>query len=165
MHQPSRPLERAHCTISWTLQRALSLPSSLMLCMFQSLLLHSSQLLADEDKHSVIFEDAGCTVIYKSSGCCIATTCKTSGNLYRLLVNPVKSKEHANVAHTSHHFDINLLHRCLGHLGHDNIKWLVDKGMVHGVKSVGGHIELCKACINIEILFPTPTNMHDTSWT
>ena len=46
MHQPFRPPERAHCAISWTLQRALSLPSSLMLCMFQSLLLHSSQSLA-----------------------------------------------------------------------------------------------------------------------
>jgi len=32
----------------------------------------------DEDKHSVIFKDAGCTVIYKSSGRCIATARKTS---------------------------------------------------------------------------------------
>jgi len=71
----------------------------------------------DEDKHSVIFEDAGCTVIYKASGRCVATACKTSGSLYRLLANPIKSKEYANAAHTSHHYDINLLHRRLGHLG------------------------------------------------
>jgi len=102
----------------------------------------------DEDKHSVIFENAGCAIIAKSSGRCVATARKTSGSLYRLIANPIKSKEYANAAHTSHHFDINLLHRRLGHLGHDNVKRLVDKGMVHGVKSVGGRIELCEACIN-----------------
>jgi transposase InsO family protein len=102
----------------------------------------------DEDKHSVIFENAGCAIIAKPSGRCVAAARKTSGSLYRLIANPIKSKEYANAAHTSHHFDINLLHRRLGHLGHDNVKRLVDKGMVHGVKSVGGRIELCEACIN-----------------
>ena len=50
MCQPSRQLERAHCAISWTLPRALSLPSLLMLCMFQSSLLHSSHSLASPMK-------------------------------------------------------------------------------------------------------------------
>jgi len=104
--------------------------------------------LTNKDKHHIIFEDTSCFVITKSSGRCIATTCKTSGSLYRLLVHPITSKEYANIARTSRHYDINLLHRHLGHLGHDNIKQLVDKGMVHGVISVGGRIELCEACIN-----------------
>ena len=102
----------------------------------------------NEDKHHVTFENVGCAIIAKSSGHFVATMCKTSGSLYWLLANPIKSKEYANATHTSHYFNINLLHCCLGNLSHDNIKWLVDKGMVHGVKSVGGHIELCKACIN-----------------
>ena len=102
----------------------------------------------DEDKHHVIFKNTGCAITEKASGRCIATVCKTSGSLYWLIANPIKSKEYTNVACTSHYFDINLLHHCLGHLSHDNIKQLVDKGMVHGVKSVGGHIELCEACIN-----------------
>jgi hypothetical protein len=101
----------------------------------------------DEDKHRVIFEDAGCAIITKSSGRCVATARKTSGSLYRLLAHPITSKEYANIARTSLHYDINILHRRLGHLGHDNVKRLVDKGMVHGVISVGGRIELCEACI------------------
>ena len=56
-----------------------------------------------------------------------------------MLANPMKSKEYANAAHTSHYFDINLLHHHLDHLGHDNVQQLVDKGIVHGVISVGGH--------------------------
>ena len=102
----------------------------------------------NEEKHHITFENAGCAIIAKSSGCCVATTHKTSESLYQLLANPIKSKEYVNAAHTSYYFNINLLHCCLGHLGHDNVKWLVDKGMVHGVKSVGGHIELCEAYIN-----------------
>ena len=31
-------------------------------------------------------------------------------------------KEYANTAITSHHLDINLLHRHLGHLSYDNVK-------------------------------------------
>jgi len=58
------------------------------------------------------------------------------------------SKEYANIARTSRHIDINILHRCLGHLGHDNIKQLVAKGMAEGVESVGGCIDFCKACVH-----------------
>ena len=45
----------------------------------------------NEDKHHITFENAGCAIIAKSSGHCIATMHKTSGSLYQLLVNPIKS--------------------------------------------------------------------------
>ena len=64
--------------------------------------------LTDEDKHRVIFENTSCSVITKSSGCCVATACKTSGSLYRLLAHPITSKEYANIARTSCHYDIKL---------------------------------------------------------
>ena len=50
----------------------------------------------NEDKHHVTFENAGCAIIVKSSGHCVATTCKTSGSLYQLLTNPIKPKEYTN---------------------------------------------------------------------
>ena len=71
----------------------------------------------------------------------------TSG-LYRLLARPSLSIQYANLACSSTHIDINLLHCHLGHLSHENVKRLVDKGMVQGVVTVGGRIDLCEACIH-----------------
>lgn len=68
-------------------------------------------------------------------------------------------KEYANLAHTSRNIDINLLHRRQGHLGHDNVKRLVAKGMVDGVDSVGGRIEFCEACVHgKQHRFPFPAS-------
>jgi len=82
---------------------------------------------------------------------------KTSGGLYRLKAHLLLSKEYANFASSSTHVDINVLHHRLGHLRHDNVKRLVAKSMVEGVKPVGGRVELCEACIHGNIhRFPFP---------
>ena len=98
--------------------------------------------------HDVLFKGDNCYVVAPNSRRVVAHAIKTSGGLYRLLARPVVSKEYANLAHSSTKIDINILHRRLGHLGHDNVKRLVDKGMIHGVLSVDGRIDLCEACIH-----------------
>src|SRR5882762_3053530 len=98
-------------------------------------------------KHALLFKEDNCFV-YTSNNRCVAAAIKTSGGLYRLLARPMLSKEYANIAHTSRNIDINTLHRRLGHLGHDNVKRLVAKGMVEGVESVGGRIDFCEPCIH-----------------
>jgi len=98
--------------------------------------------------HNVRFEGNNCFIITKPSGRCVAQTIKTPGGLYSLQALPTPGKEYANLACSSCHIDINLLHRRLGHLSHDNVKRLVNKGMVDGIESVGGHVDLCEACIH-----------------
>ena len=102
----------------------------------------------DRHKHHLIFDNDDCFIHSKHSGHCVATAHKTSGSLYRLIAHPMTSKKYANTAHASCHIDINILHCCLGHLGHDNVKRLVTKGMVEDVDSVGGCIEFCEACVH-----------------
>ena len=113
-------------------------------------------------QHDILFDNDNCFIHSKPSGKCVASAHKTSGSLYCLIAHPMTSKEYANTAITSHHLDINLPHCCLGHLSYDNVKWLVDKGMVDGVTSVGGHIEFCEACVHGKqhrLPFP-PSNKH-----
>ena len=95
-----------------------------------------------------MFEDNNCFVHSTTTNFCVAHAVKMTSGLYRLLACPSLSIQYANLAHSSTHIDINLLHHHLGHLSHDNFKQLVDKGMVQGVVSVGNRIDLCEACIH-----------------
>ncbi|KIK59205.1 hypothetical protein GYMLUDRAFT_169923, partial [Collybiopsis luxurians FD-317 M1] len=71
----------------------------------------------------------------------------------------MKSILYANLAHSSCTININHAHRCLGHLGHDNIKRLVAKAMVKGIDSVGGHIEFCESCVaGRQHVYPFPSS-------
>ena len=123
------------------------IPNALWVPEFTASLLSVAHL-TDHGKHDILFDNDDCFIRSKPSGKCVASAHKTSGSLYRLIAHPMTSKEYANTAITSHHLDINLLHRRLGHLGYDNVKRLVDKGMVDGVTSVGGCIEFCEACVH-----------------
>ena len=89
----------------------------------------------DHGKHDILFDNDDCFIRSKPSGKCVALVHKTSGSLYCLIARPMTSKEYANTSITSCHLNINLLHRRLGHLGYDNVKQLVCKGMVDGVTS------------------------------
>lgn len=98
-------------------------------------------------KHELRFKDSDCFIL-APSGRCVAAAKKTTGGLYRLCARPMLSKEYANLARSSRTFDINILHRRLGHLGYDNVKRLIAKDMVVGVDKVEGRIVLCEACIH-----------------
>ena len=102
----------------------------------------------DQGKHDILFDNDDYFICSKPSGKCVASAHKTSGSLYCLIACPMTFKEYANASVTSCHLDINLLHHHLGHLSYDNIKQLVDKGMVDGVTSMGGSIKFCKACVH-----------------
>ena len=114
-------------------------------------------------KHTLQFSDHNC-FIFAPTGRCVATASKASG-LYQLVAWPSLNKEYANLARSSRNIDINLLHCHLGHLGHDNIKWLIAKGMVDGVDSVGGQIEFCEACVHgKQHRFPFPPSQKRAQW-
>ena len=107
--------------------------------------------------HEVLFKGDNCYILAPGNRCVVAHALKTSGGLYKLLACPVVSKEYANLAHSSTKIDINVLHHRIGHLRHDNVKRLVDKGMVDGVLLVDGRIDLCEACIHGKQHFPLRT--------
>jgi GAG-pre-integrase domain len=100
-----------------------------------------------DHKHTLAFKGSDCYV-HAPTGRCVANTIKTSSGLYRLLARPTVSQEYTNITHTSRKLDINVLHHRLGHLGHDNVKRLIAKGMAEDVESVGGRIDFCEACIH-----------------
>ena len=122
------------------------IPDTLYVPALAATLLSVSQFTSQN--HKLMFEDNNCFVHSTTTNRCVAHAVKTTSGLYRLLACPSLSIQYANLARSSTHIDINLLHHHLGHLSHDNVKQLVDKGMVQGVVSVGGRIDLCEACIH-----------------
>ena len=68
-------------------------------------------------------------------------------DLYMLDVSPITQKVAANLANSPpKSIDVNILHRCLGHLGIDNCSTLVNCQLVDGVNKITGEEEFCKGC-------------------
>lgn len=134
------------------------LPNTLHVPDLAATLISVSQL-TDKCKHTILFDGEECFVKARSSGRCVASGRKTKGGLYLLHARPLKSQEYANLATTSRYININHAHRCLGHLGQDNIKRLIAKGMVTGIDEVGGRIEFCESCTaGKQHVFPFPSS-------
>ena len=71
----------------------------------------------------------------------------TMNDLYHLQAHPCLSKEYAHLSHNSTTIDINHVHCCLGHLGHNNILCLVSKGILEGIDCLEDRVDFCEVCI------------------
>ena len=60
--------------------------------------------------HKLTFEDNNCFVHSTTTNRCVAHAVKMTSGLYRLLARPSLSIQYANLARSSTHIDINLLH-------------------------------------------------------
>src|SRR5258706_713369 len=95
----------------------------------------------------VIFDDNICKYIDKNSGSVIACACASgSANLYTLDATPVNQKVAAKLVSSSWSININVLHRCLGHLGTDNCCTMINHQLVDGIDSIVGKEEFCEGC-------------------
>jgi GAG-pre-integrase domain/Integrase core domain/Pol polyprotein, beta-barrel domain len=100
-----------------------------------------------QQDHKVEFNGPNYRIVYKLTLRAVADAVKTPGGLYRLKGKPLTSTVNANLIGASRIVDINLLHRRLGHLSIDNVKRLVDKGLVEGVDAVRGNVDFCEPCV------------------
>lgn len=70
-----------------------------------------------------------------------------NNNLYTLDATPIVQKVAANLASSpSRTININILHRCLGHLGIDNCHTLINHRLVDGVEKIIGDEIFCEGC-------------------
>ena len=68
-------------------------------------------------------------------------------DLYMLDASPIMQKVAVNLANSPpKSIDVNVLHRCLGHLGIDNCQTLINRQLVDGVNGITGEEEFCEGC-------------------
>ena len=96
----------------------------------------------------VVFDNNICEYIDKNTNKVIARARASSeDDLYTLDASPILQKVDANIAISpSKPINVNVLHRCLGHLGFDNCRTLVNCRMVDGVDRITGSDEFCEGC-------------------
>ena len=112
------------CTLAYLMETPTGvikgiIPDTLYVLALAATLLLVSQFTSCN--HKLTFEDNNCFVHSTTTNYCVAHAVKKTSGLYRLLACPSLSIQYVNLVCSSTHI-INLLHCCLGHLGHDNVK-------------------------------------------
>jgi hypothetical protein len=99
--------------------------------------------------HHIIFDGPTCEIRDKTSNEVVAEG-EEHSNLYCLVLEPITAIAHHDES-THLTTDINVLHRCLGHVDHDSIKCKVAKGHLKGITSVSGKETFCKSRIKAKM--------------
>ena len=100
-------------------------------------------------RHCIVFDGPNCQIHDRKTSTVVAEGIER-GNLYLLPSQPVST---IMQSHESMHVatDVNVLHRCLGHIDHDSIRRMVSKGHLTGIDTVTGTEEFCESCVQAKM--------------